>query len=197
MLSNKQLKKTKVFGTPTNGKGLTAYDIANSGGGITTTPGGATTQIQYNDAGVFAGTTALTWDGIQLTAEYIRGTLGVQIGTNSPLRWNAQAQMIGGGGDGIISIRNSAGTDFDRFQFGGGGSSFPALKRSGATLQTVLADDSGFAAVQSLYQRFGTGTPEGVVTAPIGATYHRTNGGANTSFYVKESGVSNTGWVAK
>lgn len=43
----------------------------------------------------------------------------------------------------------------------------------------------------------GSGTPEGVVTAPVGSTYRRTNGGAGTSFYVKESGTGNTGWVAK
>lgn len=41
------------------------------------------------------------------------------------------------------------------------------------------------------------GSPEGVVTAPIGSTRVRTNGGANTTFYVKQSGTGNTGWVAK
>jgi hypothetical protein len=30
----------------------------------------------------------------------------------------------------------------------------------------------------------GAGTPEGNVTAPVGSTYHRTDGGAGTSFYV-------------
>jgi hypothetical protein len=43
----------------------------------------------------------------------------------------------------------------------------------------------------------GSGTPEGAVTAPVGSVYHRTDGGAGTSFYVKESGSGNTGWVAK
>jgi parallel beta-helix repeat protein len=43
----------------------------------------------------------------------------------------------------------------------------------------------------------GTGSPEGVVTAPIGSLFLRQNGGAGTSLYVKESGVGNTGWVAK
>jgi len=43
----------------------------------------------------------------------------------------------------------------------------------------------------------GAGSPEGVFTAPIGSTYRRTDGGAATSFYVKESGTGNTGWVAK
>ena len=43
----------------------------------------------------------------------------------------------------------------------------------------------------------GNGTPEAVVTAPIGSLYSRLNGGANTTLYVKESGTGNTGWVAK
>jgi hypothetical protein len=43
----------------------------------------------------------------------------------------------------------------------------------------------------------GAGSPEGAVTAPIGTLYLRTDGGAGTTFYVKESGTGNTGWVAK
>jgi len=43
----------------------------------------------------------------------------------------------------------------------------------------------------------GNGTPEGAVTAPVGSFYSRKDGGAGTSFYVKESGSSNTGWIAK
>lgn len=44
---------------------------------------------------------------------------------------------------------------------------------------------------------YGAGSPEGVVSAGIGSTYHRTDGGAGTSMYVKESGTGNAGWVAK
>lgn len=40
-------------------------------------------------------------------------------------------------------------------------------------------------------------SPEGVITAAIGSIYLRTNGGAATTLYVKESGTGNTGWVAK
>jgi len=43
----------------------------------------------------------------------------------------------------------------------------------------------------------GSGSPEGVLTAAIGSIYLRSDGGAGTSFYVKESGSGNTGWVAK
>lgn len=43
----------------------------------------------------------------------------------------------------------------------------------------------------------GAGSPEGVVTANVGALYSRTDGGASTTLYVKESGTGNTGWIAK
>lgn len=43
----------------------------------------------------------------------------------------------------------------------------------------------------------GTGTPEGVVTAPVGSLFTRTDGGAATTLYVKETGSGNTGWVGK
>lgn len=43
----------------------------------------------------------------------------------------------------------------------------------------------------------GTGSPNGVLTANVGCLYLRTDGGASTTLYVKESGSGNTGWVAK
>jgi hypothetical protein len=44
----------------------------------------------------------------------------------------------------------------------------------------------------------GTGDPNGVVIGSPGDLYSRTDGGAGTTFYVKESGVAtNAGWVGK
>lgn len=43
----------------------------------------------------------------------------------------------------------------------------------------------------------GTGTPEGSKTAVVGSLFSRTDGGASTTLYVKQSGTGNTGWVAK
>lgn len=43
----------------------------------------------------------------------------------------------------------------------------------------------------------GAGSPEGVVTAPVGSLYSRSDGGLLTSLYVKESGSGNTGWIGK
>jgi hypothetical protein len=42
----------------------------------------------------------------------------------------------------------------------------------------------------------GTGSPENVVAATVGSIYLRTDGGASTTLYVKESGTGNTGWRA-
>jgi hypothetical protein len=44
---------------------------------------------------------------------------------------------------------------------------------------------------------YGAGSPNGVYSAPPGSLYLNTNGGGITTFYVKESGTSNTGWVPK
>jgi hypothetical protein len=45
---------------------------------------------------------------------------------------------------------------------------------------------------------WGTGSPEGVVTAPISSLYLRkTLGGTGTTLYVKESGSGNVGWIGK
>lgn len=49
----------------------------------------------------------------------------------------------------------------------------------------------------TVFDAFGTGTPEGNLIGSPGCTFRRTDGGAGTCFYVKESGTGNTGWVAK
>ena len=45
--------------------------------------------------------------------------------------------------------------------------------------------------------RMGAGSPEGVVAAPVGTLFLRTDGGATTTLYVKTSGTGTTGWTAK
>lgn len=42
----------------------------------------------------------------------------------------------------------------------------------------------------------GTGSPEGVKTAQVGALYSRTDGAGGSTLYIKESGTGNTGWTA-
>jgi hypothetical protein len=69
---------------------------------------------------------------------------------------------------------------------------------SGGVLEVRNSGFSALITFNSLYERHGTGTPEGAVAAPVGAIFHRTDGGTGTSLYVKETGAAtNTGWVAK
>lgn len=49
--------------------------------------------------------------------------------------------------------------------------------------------------IDGLYS--GKGSPEGVITGIVGSLYTRTDGGAGTTLYVKESGTAKVGWVAK
>lgn len=44
---------------------------------------------------------------------------------------------------------------------------------------------------------WGSGSPESVVTAPVGSMFLRSDGGSATTLYIKESGSGNTGWVGK
>lgn len=77
----------------------------------------------------------------------------------------------------------------------------------GITLRGPLIADTGPILIDSSVKAismgvgtliaWGTVNPEASVTAPPGSTYHRQSGGAGTSFYVKESGSGNTGWIAK
>ena len=71
------------------------------------------------------------------------------------------------------------------------------IARDAAAAVRITNGSTGLGSLNSLYIRFGSGSPEGVVTAPVGALYSRTDGGASTTLYVKESGTGNTGWIAK
>lgn len=71
---------------------------------------------------------------------------------------------------------------------GGGGSGTMSVSDSQFTFTT----DDG---TQRIIR--GTGSPEGSVNAVVGSFYVRSDGGTGTTFYVKESGTGNTGWVAK
>lgn len=51
---------------------------------------------------------------------------------------------------------------------------------------------------EDIYEMWGTATPEGAIAAGIGSVFRRTDGGAGTSLYIKESGAAtNSGWVGK
>lgn len=75
--------------------------------------------------------------------------------------------------DGVHMLTNDAVTAYSRLQFGGTTTSFPSLKRSTATLQAKLADDSAFTFMQAQLQTSvaaTTGLSAGVLAATTNAS---------------------------
>ncbi len=99
----------------------------------------------------------------------------------------------------IDSVNDKTGREFQFFNNGtqqAGGTKIFAILESGV-LEHLVASGTLRQKLGTCEIHEGSGSPEGVVTAPVGSTFHRTDGGAGTSFYVKESGTGNTGWVGK
>lgn len=193
------LKLRALSGTSGTQAALENYDAANSRNLYVTAAG----TILYNtDNAVDIGASGANRPRSGFFGTQLNVGTGTVIGSNIQLTngaafyWSTHG-TIRSSADGVFKLADNAETSFGRLQFGGTTSTFPSIKRNSAGLEIRLADDSAFAAEQSLYIRYGSGTPEGAITAPVGAIYSRTDGGAGTSFYVKESGTGNTGWVAK
>lgn len=131
-LTNSQLKNTKLYGTPINGKQPTAYDLVKSY--QTNQKDDIPTQTSQSGKALTTDGTNLSWGAITGTGNFVK-------------------------------------------------SASPTLTGA-VTLVTVTIST-------------GAGTPEGVVTAPIGSLFLRTDGSTSTTLYVKTSGTGNTGWTAK
>ncbi|NBW16668.1 MAG: hypothetical protein EBR82_52695 [Caulobacteraceae bacterium] len=70
-------------------------------------------------------------------------------------------------GAGILRVQSDT-SDFGRMNFGGDTSSFPALKRSSATLQVRLADDSAYSVIDALHRLQGTAPATSGATGTAG-----------------------------
>ena len=122
--------------------------------------------------------------------------------------------VSGQSGSSLLSVQTSQGTvrfsvsdtgmmNLAGFLTGGGGNGVSVNYNNNGELEVFNAGKIGFSTTSSAGGTMGvrwsngTGSPEGAVTAPIGSLYSRTDGGASTTLYVKESGSGNTGWVAK
>lgn len=119
-------------------------------------------------------------DSPPTTVGQVSGSL--QLSSNTHVRIMSDA-----GDDGTGSIQFGKGSS-DQEHFGKFDRSTQGLKLNGP-IDTVSGAATKVVA--------GSGSPEGSVTAGVGSIYLRTGGGADTSFYVKESGSGNTGWVGK
>ena len=107
--------------------------------------------------GDFAGRT-ITASGTVSASLFSGGT--VVAGSGSSIGWSGRSQLQSTA-DGNILLQNNAGTDFGLLRLGGTSASFPAIKRSGTTLQVRLADDSALAPLSASVLEAGTSTDDG------------------------------------
>jgi len=128
----------------------------------------------------------VTFDGL-----YLNGTGGIYLGSNVSARF--------------VGVRTTTSTDLVT---GGDGTQTVSMERCSwpsagnstdfatATLvQTAINGTFYSSTLPALRQ--GTGSPQGVLTAPVGTLYLRTDGTTGATLYVKETGTGNTGWIAK
>lgn len=88
-------------------------------------------------------------------------------------------------------------SDAGDMTIGGSGEVSCTLDNSVHTAQMAMDANGNYSVDATAKIIMGSGSPEGVFTAGIGSLFLRTDGGAGTALYVKESGTGNTGWVAK
>jgi hypothetical protein len=179
-----------------------AADTAMFRVGFSGTTSSLSTTLQViggNFAGRNAGTTGTMCDvddsvGVQLMGVYAaRFTNLIKTSANtsayavacSGVQFNSCTNTLAGTG------RFSGTLDIQAVNAGTG----PYGIFNSVTANTVTANS--YANYSGVTWAANAGAPEGVFSAVPGSLYSRTDGGAGTSLYVKESGTGNTGWVAK
>jgi len=114
--------------------------------------------------------------------------------TTEGLHYNASSSYLAvsrdGGAVAYLNRMSSAGSVFEIRE---DGSTLGSFGTNATTGGAYFAPTSS----SDVVWLSGSGTPESSVTAGIGSMYTRTDGGASTTLYIKESGTGNTGWVAK
>lgn len=117
---------------------------------------------------------------------------GIQLTNNATgYDYNTGVQIVTVGTAGYI--RNFSN---DSLYFSTNGYSTKAEITAAGDL-TISTSGKGISLPGGITWTSGSGSPEGVVTAPVGSLYSRSDGGLLTSLYVKQSGSGNTGWAAK
>lgn len=126
------------------------------------------------------------------------GTLALAISSffvNTPTLTSGGMTRLAGG---IINDQTGASTANANFVLGDASIPVGTWNICAVSMrENLLAGPIRWSGVSGPLDTFGVGSPEGMVTAPVGSTYRRTDGGGGTSHYFKESGTGNTGWVAK
>lgn len=189
-----------MYGTQIDNCGTRAIQVISSLGAVSQPTAGHMSIIDLE----FETTTAGLHDSVIYaectTSSYTRMFFNIQNVTG-----------FGPGGSPTAIIHEGSGSDYATFAIrnvrASGG--YPVGFQSDETGETNVTVDDEAAIIHEFHTGDrglqhgsvvvfqGAGTPEGSKSAPTGSLYLRNDGGASTSFYVKESGTTSSGWVAK
>lgn len=105
--------------------------------------------------------------------------------------------LYAGAAIGNAAVPIGVGGVFAQRTFANGTNTTVTVGASNVTVDVSATPSFTSLTVSGVTIRSGTGSPESVVTAPVGSMFLRSDGGAGTTLYIKESGSGNTGWIAK
>lgn len=96
-------------------------------------------------------------------------TGGLRVGSGGIISFGTIRSTIRSSANGNVQLANAAANDFGLLIFGPATTSFPALKRSSASIQARLADDSAFTFIQGKLQTSVNATT-GLVAGALAAS---------------------------
>lgn len=182
-----------LFGVSATASGNTIKDVLASEGGVVNGTGASS--LGNITSQTLSGSLVILPSGIQF---YPSETRLQNVTSNAATKYTETSIA-----DTVVSTDAAgAGSFTDVLRFKANGSINPEVNVTsglGTTasrwLNAYIRDI--FPGVGTAIWTSGAGSPEGAVTAVVGSLYTRTDGGAVTTLYVKETGSGNTGWVAK
>lgn len=149
-----------------------------------------------NDGASLTQDYSVTVNGINVETETaIANAVSIGAGNTTSNNLVTVSNVVGKWGTALIALTTATSATVLVTNAIQRGSAVALVSGTTTTRRIFAAQCQGFTGVRLDYE--GTGSPESVVTAVVGSTYRRTDGGAGTTLYVKESGTGNTGWVAK
>jgi len=201
-----------IKGSGTGNTGWVQLESATSGSGDVNGPGSATDNalVRFDGTGgkTVQNSGITVDDSGNITSDVTVSKAAASInmdaaaGSATNFRWRA------GGANRWAFIRNgvaesgsNAGSNFQMYKFTDGGTGSVNVEVTRSTGRWTFQDVGATAGLElgSSGPRImsGTGSPEGVVTAPVGSTWTDTATTTGAIQWIKATGTGNTGWVVE